>query len=581
MASNYSALVKGRTEVLFVGFAVLFAALAGRLFYLQVLRHDEFQRRADSFRLRYRPIPAARGAIVDRNGEYLATGMRVGNVIANPRRMTVANRGQYARQLAPVLGMPLSEVASLLARDKGYVILKKDVPWLEVEALTSLKPKVPEITVEPMVQRVYPKGRLASQVLGFVNSKGFGAEGLEASMNRELSGEDGKCSYEVDANAKPIADTRRILQVAKPGRNLQLSIDSVLQDTAEKELDKTVQQFSAASASCIVMDVKTGEILTMASSPRYDPNRAGTYPAATRYNLCTKSIYEPGSTLKTITAAAGLDSGVVSPSSAWYCAGKVLVGKKYVHCIVHAPFHGGHGTVHLKEILTYSCNVGAGGVGRAMGAERLLKYLHLFGFGQRTGVELGGEEASWLPDAKKTKMTETFRIAFGQSIAVTPLQLCAAYAALGNDGALVQPTIFKRRPGEKPKSHRAISPGTAVAIQQLLQGVVEDGTGKPAKIRGYRVAGKTGSAEVAEGKAGYKVRKYIGSFAGLLPADHPKVAILVKVDNPKGSHWGASTAAPAWREVARKAMSRLRIPMDDPSDMADGSEPRTMAKRKA
>lgn len=582
MRTPYGALVRERVEALFCGFGLLFLLLAGRLFYIQVVNHAFYRDKANSFRTAQVEILSERAPIFDRNGEPLAVSQRLGSIIANPRLMRRDLRPERlrdaTRELAASLRLPESDVARMLGRDRGYVALKRGVDWADAQQISALK--IPGISVEVEVKRVYPKGRLAAQVLGFVDHKGRGAEGLEATWDKVLGGEPGLRRVQVDALGKAIPETERLVKAPRIGHPVTLSLDSVLQETAERELDKTVAQYRALGATCTVMDVHSGEVLVMAASPRFDPNSRDKGSPASRLNTCIKQVYEPGSTLKTISAASGLDSGKVSESSAWYCPGRILLGGRKLGCVVHRPFTHGHGTVRLKEILTYSCNIGAGYVGLTMGSELLRDYLARLGFTKRTGIELGGELSSLLPPGKHWAARTTACVAFGQSVAVTPLQLCRAYATLGNGGVAVQPTILKRPSGKPLHAHRALKKETAEAIVRLLEGVVDDGTGKPAKVRGFKMAGKTGSAQKAEGKRGYVPGKFIGSFVGLAPADHPRVAILVTVDEPKGSHWGATTAAPVWREVARQAMVRLSIAPDDPTDIVDGSEPSTYRRAK-
>jgi cell division protein FtsI/penicillin-binding protein 2 len=271
--------------------------------------------------------------------------------------------------------------------------------------------------------------------------------------------------------------------------------------------------------------------------------------------------------------AAALDSGAITPQSTFWCPGREKIGKRTISCVVHSPFKGKHGTVRAQEIIEHSCNIGAAKVGLKMGQDRLKAYLERFGLNQKTGIELIGEVSRSLHEKDKWADIRTANVAFGQGIAVTPLQLLTAYAAVANGGKLVRPTILRQThpaPGKQ-----IIKPEVAKETLALLQDCVNMGTGKPAKIRGYEVGGKTGSAQKADGKFGYKTRKFIASFASVLPVNNPRIAILVTVDEPKGTHWGAVAAAPAVREVARQAVLELRIPPNNPADIVDGADRKT------
>lgn len=572
-------MIQGRISFLFLLLFFSYALLLGRLYYVQVICHLEYQQQADRIHYREILVPAKRGDILDRNGEPLARTVRSLSVFAHPDQIPVEKKAEVSRLLSQHTGVPLEVISAKLSRKTRFVWIARNVDWRIKFRLQKLRREgfLPGVDYEEGFKRLYPAGDLASNTLGFTNIDGFGIEGLEASLNPILSGKPGLISADVDARGEILPGSRRWKRLPVDGASLRLSLDLVLQGVAEAEVDKAVQQYQAKGATCIVMDVQTGEILAMAVNPRFNPNEYQKSKPETRRNRSLTDRYEPGSTLKAITAAAALETGIFPPESTAYCPGRIQVGRRTVRCVLHGPFRHGHGTVHLREILRYSCNVGAATVGLRLGSSRLREFLHRFGFGQKTGIECPGEALGLLP-TEWSNIT-TANVAFGQGVAVTPLQLLRAYAAIANDGVLVKPTLLKQ--SQLPKGQRIISSETAQTLKEYLIGVVERGTGKTAKIPGYKVAGKTGSAQkVAEGGKGYAPGKFIASFVGFLPADSPRVAILAVVDEPQGVHWGATVAAPIFREVARQAVIRLKIPPNYPEDHFDGADPRTWPKEK-
>jgi cell division protein FtsI/penicillin-binding protein 2 len=574
--------VKRRTECLFYVFFGAYALLACRLGYIQVAQHQWYAKTAAKWHSRDATLLARRGAIFTRDGHQLAVTIQCASVFVHPHQVEASDRGKAIQLLSRILGLSPNEVRQKVESDKKFVYIARHVPMSTVDQLKA-RLKGTELTEaigmeEDKTKRVYPSGSLASTILGFTNTDGRGLEGIEKVFDRTLGGVNGAATVLVDARQKAIADTQIVERAARDGKPITLSIDYGLQRAAEKELDKTAQMYHPAGATCTVMDVHTGEILAMATYPRFDPNKPTATDPNNLRNRAITDAYEPGSTLKTITMASALDSGAITLHSSFWCGGREKIGKRTIRCVIHHPFKGKHGAVRAQEIIEHSCNIGAAKVGLKMGQDTLKTYLHRLGLDQKTGIELIGEVARPLYQKDHWADIRTANVAFGQGIAVTPLQLLTAYAAVANGGKLIQPTIL-RRTGPAP-GKQILKPGTAKKTLALLKDCVDFGTGKPAKIRGYEVGGKTGSAQKADGIHGYRNRKFIASFASVLPVDDPRIAILVTVDEPHGTHWGAVAAAPAVREVARQAVLELGIPPNNPADVVDGADRKTWRKGK-
>jgi len=591
MALAFPVRLRRRTDTLFCVFVVAFVALALRLTYIQVYHHRYWAEWAARFHTRNLKLHARRGPILDRTGRELAISVPCTTVSANPRLIEPRERPAVAKALSAALGIPAADLLDIISQDRGYVYIRRQLP-LEVGAKVEAL-HLPGVMVEREHRRFYPGGSFCSHVLGFTDIDGNGLGGVELALNKHLAGADGEYTAELDARRHVIPDTVRNVRPARDGRPVTLSIDSALQKRAEYDLDAAVSKYQAKGGVCIVMDVHTGEVLAMAVSPRFDPNKPTECASGAKANRAVQLAYEPGSTMKAITCAVALDSGAVKPTDTFYCGGKLKIGRRTVHCALHAPFSGGHGVVRIAEILKHSCNVGAASVAMKVGQRILQPRVSQFGLGARTGIELPGESRGRLPSEPVWTPLTVATVGFGQTLMVTPMQIITAYAALANDGVLMPPTVLKRDPRHLPRGRRVVSAQTAALIRTYLQAVVDGGTGKAAKIAGYKCAGKTGTAQKARpskrivepptqpgGKPtirwkamGYDPTKFVGSFVGFVPAAHPRVAILAAIDEPVGAHYGAVVAAPVFREVAREAMARLGVPPDDPSDKADGAVP--------
>jgi stage V sporulation protein D (sporulation-specific penicillin-binding protein) len=563
--------LKRRMELAFLGFMLAFTLLAGRLAWIQWWRQGHYARLANLFHVRTIPAAASRGAILARDGQELASNILARDVCANPR--IIADPDATGRALAEMFGGDAAGYAAKIraAGQSAFVYLKRGVDREKADRCKSAiktRADLKGVELRPAPRRTYPGGMLAAAVLGYVDIDGKGIEGLERYYDRVLAGRDGHTVADVDAKQDVIPGTERQAVPPVDGQDLKLTVDAVIQQFAEQELQKAVEQYSPDGATAIVMEIKSGEVLALANAPGYDPNMRGKVPADNRRCRAITDMYEPGSTFKLITAAAALEEHIRTDA---YCSGSKVVGPHVFHCA-----HGhAHGQCDLERIIEQSCNIGAATLAERLGAEALYRHVRLFGFGEKTGVELAGEAAGgWMGKWEDWTSARTQNIGFGQGITATPLQMIRAYAALANDGLMVRPRIVAAIGGKPLESQkeprRVVSVETARRLQRCMGLVVTDGTGKAAKIAHYSVAGKTGTAQIAQGGR-YASGAYVASFIGFLPASKPRLAILVAVRHPVGAQYGGTVAAPVFREIARQTMNYLQIPPDAPNDERDGA----------
>lgn len=558
--------VRGRMNRTLCIMAALYLVLSARFFYIQVIRASHFREKAEEFRLRKIALPARRGTIYDRNGKELAVTVELYDIQTWPRK--IKDKDAAADKLAEILGWPRERVLERISTDKRFVFVVR-------RASTDVGRKVKAaqiygVEAVPIMSRVYPAGQLASHVIGFTDIDGIGREGIEKVFDKYLRGTDGHVVAEVDARSKVIPGTRRERVEPVDGMDIVLTIDSTIQHSLEAELRKSYEKYSAAGASAVVIDPKTGEILALANLPTYNPNKVAESDANSRRNRGVTDLYEPGSTLKTITACAALDAGAIGHNDTFGCNGSMRIGKRTVRCSLHPPFMAGHGSVDVAKMLMHSCNMAAAGIGFRVGKEKLWEYEKKFGLYDKPGTGMLGEMSGWSGDWKRWEDVRLANIAFGQGIVVTPLQLANAYAVVANDGVMMQPHVVMEIRGRdgvpyreyKPRVvRRVISAEVARDVTRMLHGVCDSGTGKPAVVDGYQTVGKTGSAQKAV-NGSYNNGKFIASFVGFLPASNPRAVILVAVDEPKGIHWGAVCAAPVFKEVGRMSMWHLKVQPD-------------------
>ncbi|MGB4593865.1 MAG: penicillin-binding protein 2 [Coriobacteriia bacterium] len=539
--------------------ALGFVAIAGRLVWLQVIEGPAYAKMALDQRHRDMEIPPERGSIYDREGEPLAVSMEARNVYAVPP--SVADPEGAAQAIASILGGNEADYLAKLTKKATFVYIARKVDIDRSAALEALDLK--GIYFQEDSRRVYPSGELACQTLGFVGVDDEGLAGLEKYYDDALAGTPGRLVAEKGPGGVPIPGGVQLEEDPVDGENLVLTIDKDIQYQATVELQAAVEKWGAKSGSVIIMDPQNGAILAMASTPSFDPNNYSTADSKSFRNLPVVDTYEPGSTIKSFTAAAVIEEGLFNPSSMFKLPPTIKVGGRTIH-----EAHG-RGTVHwsLSQIVTNSSNVGSVKLGLALGEQRLYDYFEKFGLTQKTGVDFPGEAAGWLPPPDQWSASSIGNIPFGQGISVTPLQLARGLAVIANGGELVTPHFLDSTPDSPeqevvwPKK-RVLSAATAAQMRDVLAEVVTEGTGAGAKVKGYTVAGKTGTAQKArtDGVAGYAKDKYVASFSGFVPAEDPAVLIVVLLDEPSNSIYGGTVAAPTFSKLAAFCMSHLQIP---------------------
>lgn len=555
--------IRKRVTRLFLFVGMILVLLIGRLAWIQFVRGEELRIKAEANRMDDIPVPAPRGTIYDRNGVELVVSISSDSVCAFPPEVKKGDPQKTARELARILDMPYETVLKKISKPNNFEYIQRKVDPEKIKEIKQLD--LAGIDVVEEKQRTYPKRRLASHVLGFVGMDNIGLDGLELKLDRELAGIPGRIITEKDATGREIPQALHEHEPPVPGNSVWLTIDEAIQYFSERELDNIVAQYKPKSAVIIVMDPKSGEILAMGSRPDYDPAKYNESPAENRRNLALQLNYEPGSTFKIITAASALEEGVVNPESRFYDPGYIAVGDRKIKCWRYPLFHGAQSFVEAVE---NSCNPAFVKIGLDLAKERFYKYIRAFGFGQKTGLSLTGEALGIVIPEKEVTPINLATISIGQSISVTPIQLITAISAVANDGVLMKPKIVKAIKDnkgnivkeDKPEPVRqVISKSTARQLAGILEKVVSNGTGEKAYLEGYRIAGKTGTAQKA-GKGGYIQGKYITSFAGFAPADDPRVAILVLIDEPQGgAYFGGVIAAPIFQNLSKDVLRYLNV----------------------
>ncbi|MBF7083249.1 stage V sporulation protein D [Desulfallas sp. Bu1-1] len=554
--------VRKRLTWIFLLASLFFFILIGRLAWIQFVQGEELHNKALEVRLRDVPVEAKRGSILDRNGKELVTSISVDSIYATPGH--VKNPREAAEKLAPILDMDVDTLYKRLTRKSSFEWIKRKVDNDTAQRVRELNLTGIEFVEES--KRYYLKPTLAPHVLGFTGIDNQGLIGIEKSYDEELRGQPGRIVVEHDAAGRPVPEAIHQYIPPKPGYDLVLTIDETIQYFVERELDKVVAQYNPKFALVIVMDPETGGILAMGNRPTFNPNNWQEEPREVwDKNPAIWYNYEPGSTFKIVTAAAALDEGTVRPEDRFFDPGYIKVADRNIRCWKA----GGHGSQSFAEVIQNSCNPGFIAVGLNTGKDKFYKYIEAFGFGQRTGIRLPGEAGGIVIPQKSATTLNLATMSIGQSIAVTPIQLVTAVAAVANDGMLMKPQLVKeiRYNGKtvstiKPeKVRQVISRDTAHQLCGLLESVVAEGTGRNAFVEGYRVGGKTGTAQVVGERGGYVDGRYVASFAGIAPVDNPKVAVLVVVAEPKGGiYYGGQVAAPVFQAVVRDTLRYLGIP---------------------
>ena len=536
-----------------------------RLVDLMILNHERFSERAKLQHVKVEDIQVRRGMIFDRHGRELALNIDLESLYCDPEELSLNNDN-------------LIRLASLISKEPKVILSR--IPhegrfaWLGRKLEPNITEEVKRLNIKGLgfiteAKRFYPKGKLASHILGFVGIDNQALEGVELEYDEYMKTLGGKVSFGRDASGRTLSSG--VDREAK-GNNIVLTIDEGLQYLVEKEINKAMMKWEASAASVIMMDPFSGEILALANRPTYDPNRPGFARISDRRNRSITDCYEPGSTFKIIVGIATLEEKIAKPHTLFDVSkGFIEVGGKTIRDIHR------YETLTFKEVIQKSSNVGAISIGMKLGKERIYKYVKLLGFGEKTGIDLPGEVSGWISPPEIWSGTSIGAIAIGQEVAVTPLQILRAYAAIANGGFLVRPHVVSKiisprgqvfSQSRNNTMKRVISANTAEEFKEILKSVVkEGGTGRKAFIDGNEVAGKTGTAQIINPVTKrYSKEKFVSSFVGFVPADNPRLAMIVVVYEPKGEIYGGVVAAPVFQEIANQALSYLNIPREDSSD---------------
>ena len=543
------ALIDRRIGVLFIAFVALLGIALARAVYLGSVRSGSLARAAATQQVSNVTVPAARGAITDRGGAELAISESADDVVADP--YLIKNPVSASAELSSALGMPrLTVLGRITKRHTGYVLLAHLVPSGQAAAIAGLH--IAGVNLVPQVRRVYPRGDEAAQVVGLVHGDGTGASGIEYRYNNVLEGTNGLRRIVSDARGQAISIDD--LRPTNPGKTVTLTLDSGLQQEVERVLTQVGSTYSPKSATAIAVDPSTGAILALANW-----RGAGADSSAGPEDLAIGLNYEPGSTFKAITVAGALQDGLVTPNTPFDIPPVLQVADRQIH---DAEDHG-YETLNVANILKYSSNIGADLIGMKLGTSRFNYWVRRFGFGSKTGVDLPGEQSGIVLRLSQYSGSSMANLPFGQGESVTPMQMVAAYDAIANGGILRPPHVVQSVGGKQeplPPAHRIISPATASELRDMLRGVFADGgTASGAEIRGYDMAGKTGTANIAiDGH--YSDSAYVASFIGMVPTDHPRLLVAVVVNQPQGSIFGGSVAAPAFQKIVGWAVPYMGLP---------------------
>lgn len=539
-----------------------------RLVQVQLVRHDHYVARAQRQQERTLALNPVRGSILDSRGRVLAESIAAESIYADPQ--AIVDHAATARAIASIKGVGLTarEIDAKLRGDGSFAWISRQLP-LEVTSQVR-KLALPGIYFLEAHRRSYPRAELAASIIGYVGLDGDGLAGIEHAFEDEIRGTPGKVTLLKDARKGIYLLGGDGANRPRDGHHVVLTIDSVAQFIAERALENAVKRSRAVGGSVIVMDPNDGAILAMASAPAFDPNHFRDFPAVAWRNRNVQDLYEPGSTFKIVTAAAGLEERLVTPSQIVDCAdGTITIG----NITISEHDNKRYGLMSFEDVIVNSSNVGTARVALSLGQRRLYEWVRRFGFGQRTGIALPGESAGLLRREEKWTPVSPASISIGQEVGVTPLQIVRAISAVATGGTLVEPRIVQRVIDENGATvwepphverKRVMSEKTAAVLNEILKAVVVRGTGNKAALAEHVVAGKTGTAQKA-GRGGYMPGRYVGSFVGYVPADQPKLAILVVLDEPRGDYYGGSVAAPVFREIAEATLRYLGVPPSIPT----------------
>lgn len=552
-AGPSAVLINRRIGLLSAVFLLAFAIVLARAVWLQGVQGSSLASQAVGQQTELVTVPALRGQILDRRGNGLAVSEDAATIYATPYQ--VEDPQATAVQLGPLVGKSDEEVLKALTAPSGFSYVARKLDLASARRIEALA--LPGIGVLPDVRRVYPQGSLAGQVIGAVGTENKGLVGIEAGEEELLRGIDGERNVVYDALGDPIR--LQTVREAEDGADIQLTLDAAIQARTEQILAEVAAEHQPKSATAIVMDPRTAELLAIANWPQLDPVEIGSAEPEQLLNTAVGFNYEPGSTFKALTVAGALESKAVSPTSTFTLPPTIQVADREIG----EAHDRGTVTLDVGQILAQSSNVGAVKIGLELGDVRFSRWVKRFGFGRPTGVRLPGEERGIVPELEDYSGSSMGNLPIGQGLAVTPMQMVAAYGAIASDGKLRTPTLIRSvdgEPVEPDHGRQVISPQTAATVRKMLEGVLAPGgTVSEVEVPGYTLAGKTGTAEVAE-NGGYSETRYVASFIGFAPASDPRILVAVIVNEPQGDIYGGSVAAPAFGEIATFALPYLGVP---------------------
>jgi cell division protein FtsI (penicillin-binding protein 3) len=549
------------------GFLALWMlAVVARLYYLQIIQYIPLLSRAQKQQQHTVKLAPERGTIFDRQMQPLAMSRAAESIFAAPSE--ILDRGMVANLLAGILGLDGEQLLGRLNTHHSFCFVKRKVSDEEAERVRSLNLKGIYLYKEP--QRAYPKRVLAAGVLGYVGMDDNGLAGLEYAMDSDVKGSPGLVMLVNDARLRAFRSTER---TGLPGKNVVLALDENIELFAEKALVETVEKWHAAGGVIVVQNPSNGEILAMASAPGFDPSEANPAALPAPLNRAIAWVYEPGSTFKLVTLTAALEERLTNPDEVVDCQmGRIVLAGHVIHDWKR------FGSLTVRQVLIHSSDVGTIKLGLRLGQERLYRYMRAFGFGEQTAIELPGEECGLLKPPSRWSGLSIGEMSIGQEVSVTPLQLITAYSAVANGGVLFQPRVVREvfrggvhDPIRPVTGRRVLSERTAQTMREILTLVVEEGTGRLARLNGYSAAGKTGTAQKIDASGAYSQSHYVSSFVGFAPASHPAVSILISIDSPVGAHHGGDVAAPVFKPVAEQTLAYLNVPQDRPTQPIPGA----------
>jgi cell division protein FtsI (penicillin-binding protein 3) len=533
------------------------AGLVGQLYYLQIIDYGDLLARAQRQQQHVIEVAPKRGEILDRQMNPLAISLAVDSVFAVPSE--IPDPKMVADLLAPVLSQDANDLLGRFTNSHSFCWVKRKITPQEANRIRDFNLK--GIYFQRETKRFYPKGNLAAHIVGYVGLDDKGLGGLEYGMDSIIRGLPGRVLLATDARGRSFQSTE---WVGKPGKSVVLTLDEKIQYIAEKALGEAVEKWKAAGGVAIVQNPNTGEILAMASQPTYDPNAFAKSQPEALQDHGLSWVYEPGSTFKLVTVSAALEEKLADPNEVINCQhGSIVLAGHVIHD------HKSFADLTVTDVVVKSSDVGAIKLGLRLGEQRLYKYIRIFGFGEKTEVELPGEELGLLKPPSRWSGISIGEISMGQEIGVTPIQLITAYSAIANEGVLFEPRIVHdlflgqaHDPIPPVPGHRVVSEHTANVMKQILAGVVEQGTGKAAQLAEYTSAGKTGTAQKIDASGAYSKSHYVASFVGFAPVGKPAVTILVVIDSPVGAIYGAEVAAPVFKSIAEQTLGYLDVPQD-------------------